>query len=139
MDQETLNYIWHDPIKKANLVLFFSDMILMSLVAFLINLMFMGFTGTEDKDEMTSELRKRGGLLAWSYGVLHGSTQDGPVNQIIASLFNTFDPPAYTALQTLYKTTKGMVLGNISGLEWLERNFGATRELFTYIDYARSL
>lgn len=105
----------------------------------LIALIFRGITDTEDDEKMLAELRKQGGWNMWLYGVLDGSTQDGPVNQIMASLFSSFDPPSYTALKTLYNSTCNAISGDINGVQWLERNFGATREVFAAIDYARSV
>lgn len=138
MNQETLVRLWRDPVKKKNLVFFLTDMIIMWLMGTLIALIFRGITDTEDDEKMLAELRKQGGWNMWLYGVLDGSTQDGPVNQIMASLFSSFDPPSYTALKTLYNSTCNAISGDINGVQWLERNFGATREVFAAIDYARS-
>lgn len=114
------------------------DMFIMLLLNMLFATIFMNKTETKNKKELERFLRDNGGLDAWTYAVLTGSTQDGPVYQVLGSMFSTFDPPAYVALQRMVSSTGSFIHGNISGYEWLSKNFGATREAFAAIDAVRS-
>lgn len=138
MDQKELNAIWKDPLRKANLWFFFHDMFIMLVMNWLFAQAFINITNTKDKKEMENKLRQEGGTNAFIYAALSGSTQDGPVYQVVGSMFKTADPPVYLAVQRIASSTGSFVNGNISGYEWASRNFGATREAFAAIDAVRS-
>ena len=138
LDQKELNAIWKDPLRKANLWFFFHDMFIMLVMNWLFAQAFMNLTNTKDKKELENKLRQEGGANALFYAALSGSTQDGPVYQVVGSMFKTADPPVYLAVQRIASSTGSFVNGNISGYEWASRNFGATREAFAAIDAVRS-
>lgn len=138
LDQKELNAIWKDPLRKANLWFFFHDMFIMLVMNWLFIQAFINITNTKDKKELENKLRQEGGTNALFYAALTGSTQDGPVYQVVGSMFKTADPPVYLAVQRIASSTGSFVNGNISGYEWASRNFGATREAFAAIDAVRS-
>ena len=64
----------------------------------------------------------------WSYGVLVGFAEDGPINKILASTVSDLNPPAFTTLQTWVRTANSVLAGNKTVGEGIIQTFGATRE-----------
>lgn len=68
-------------------------------------------------------------ITQWSYGVLVGFAEDGPINMIFGSVVKDMNPPSLMAIQRWAQTANSVLAGNKTIGEGLITSFGATKEL----------
>lgn len=68
-------------------------------------------------------------ITQWSYGVLVGFAEDGPINMIFGSVVADMNPPSLIAIQRWAQTANSVLAGNKTIGEGLITSFGATKEL----------
>ena len=68
-------------------------------------------------------------ITQWSYGVLVGFAEDGPINMIFGSVVKDMNPPSLIAIQRWAQTANSVLAGNKTIGEGLIASFGATKEL----------
>lgn len=68
-------------------------------------------------------------ITQWSYGVLVGFAEDGPINMIFGSVVGDMNPPSLIAIQRWAQTANSVLAGNKTIGEGLITSFGATKEL----------
>lgn len=68
-------------------------------------------------------------ITQWSYGVLVGFAEDGPINMIFGSVVANMNPPSLIAIQRWAQTANSVLAGNKTIGEGLITSFGATKEL----------
>ncbi len=109
-----------DPVARGNFICGTIDMWGMMLFAGLINLIF----GEDVKNNKSSQPW----FTQWSYGVLMGMAEDGPIHQVLGSMVGDWNPPSLLTLQRLAQTTQSVLTGTKTLPEGLVQSFGATRE-----------
>lgn len=119
-DMDTLNAMWKDDFKRGQFILLMHDMPLLMLMGWLVQLMFGG-----------DEVKDKSWLANWSYQILWGATQDGPVNLVLTSMLSDVNPPMWGQLAKMYKTTSEVFLGKRDVLDGLTASFGTLREVNT--------
>lgn len=140
MDINELKLIWQDPLKKANTLLSLNDLLLCSLMTFLVNFLFSKMIGQDEwwnKAKTRQEIRNENWLAQWSYKVSIGAFEDGPVWNVVASMFSDVNPPLLTSMTKLVDTTSGLLVGDKTLAEAATQNIGAIREFQGLISKAK--
>lgn len=114
-DQETLDRIWKDPINRGRIWLFMLDNIGLAMMALLIKLIY----GEDGNDTW---------LKKWSYTVLMGATEDGPIWKIAKNLYST-EAPALGIIKKMARNTGELFYGGSRAFDAAVRMAGATSEL----------
>ncbi len=119
--QEDFNLLWKDENRRAQLINGLSDTLGLLVFAAIIKLIYGADTvnNKQDQDWWTQ----------WSYGVLIGFAEDGPVNHVVSSALGDGTPPAISSIQQWMTTCNSVLSGNRSVANGLVSAFGATREL----------
>lgn len=121
-NQEEFNKMWNEnPVYRANVKIFMLDTLGMLLLAALINWMY-GEAMEGDYDEIDW-------FTKWSYNVMIGVTQDGPVWSVLSSVVGDGTPPLVSSLQNWSNSAMSIITGKKNFLYGLASTFGATREL----------
>lgn len=118
---EFLNMWRNDPVKRGNFICSVIDMWGMMLFAGLINLIF--------GDDVKNNRSAQNWITQWTYGVLMGMAEDGPIHQVLGSMVGDWNPPSLLTLQRMAQTTQSVLTGTKSLPEGFVQTFGATREL----------
>lgn len=107
-------------VYKANVYMALIDNLGMLIIAALLKLLYGEDTikGMKTEDWWTR----------WSYTVLMGVAQDGPINQVIGSLIGNGAPPSIAALQSFYQNAYEVITGEKPIVYGLLNTFGATRQ-----------
>lgn len=113
------NYSSSD-VYKANLYMALIDNIGMLIIAALLRLLY--------GEDTVKEMKTEDWWTRWSYTVLMGVAQDGPINQVIGSLIGNGTPPSIAALQTFFNNSYEVITGEKPVLYGLTNTFGATRQ-----------
>lgn len=124
MDGEELKRLWKNQVSRAGLIQGIMDAWGMLLFAGLVKMLY-----GEDVVEHKSE---QPWITQWTYGVLMGFAEDGPVWSAVGSLVQDFNPPALLSLQRMARITKSVIAGNKTLPQGVLESMGATRE-FSYI------
>lgn len=132
-DKEKLDELWHDPNKKAKLILGLHDMVFMSFIALLIKLLFAQMIGEDDVSKVARSIKDEGWLTQTSYNVLYGSVQDFPVWKTISSMALDLNPPMWGSIEKLVKSTTQVITGDKSLAYAVTQNVGALREFQGYV------
>ena len=131
LDGKKLKEILNNPLKKSNLILALNDMILASLMMFIINALFGIGIGEEEwyrKAKTRQAMRDEGWGSQWFYKVAMGAFSDGPVTNIIYEMFSDVNPPLVSSITKLGKSTTEVIFGNKSIARAVTENVGAVRE-----------
>lgn len=132
-DKEKLDQLWKDPKKRADLILGFHDIAFMSLIAFLIKLLFVNIIGEDDLSKVAKSIRDEGWLTQTSYNILYGSVQDFPVWKPISQMTLDLNPPMWGAAERLVKSSVNVITGDASLAYAITQNVGAVREFQGYV------
>lgn len=109
-------------VYKNNLKRALIDNLGMMIIAALIRLWF----GEEKIDSITEQ----SWWVRWSYAVLMGVAQDGPINQVVGSLLGNGMVPSIAILQNFFNNSWEVITGEKPVLYGVLNTFGATR-MFT--------
>ena len=120
-NQEDLNKMWQDPVARGRLTLFMMDNFGMMLVALLIKMLY--------GEDVVDDMKNMDWFTRWSYGILMGATQDGPILQVLDGLVGDITPPMVSALQRAVTDWGSVLAGNKNTFYAILNSFGATREL----------
>lgn len=120
LDMESLRKLWAKPVTRAGLIQGIMDAWGMLLFAGLVKLLF--------GEDVVKHKSEQNWITQWTYGVLMGFAEDGPVWSAVGSLVQDFNPPALISLQKLARTTKSVILGNKTVPQGVLESMGATRE-----------
>lgn len=121
---EDLQRLWNDPQTVANIALGLHDMWLMVLIAGLVRLLY--------GDEIIETMNEQDWWTRWSYAVLMGVAQDGPVWSVANSLWGDGKIPMWSALSKYATTAMSVINGNTYIWQGLTNTVGATREFSNY-------
>lgn len=119
-NDQTFLEMWNDPVKRGNFICGFIDMFGMMLFAGLVNLIF--------GDDVKNNKRAQAWITQWTYGVLMGFAEDGPIHQVLGGMVGDWNPPSLVTIQQLAKTTQSVMAGNKTLPQGFVESFGATRE-----------
>ena len=131
LDGKKLKEILNNPLKKSNLILALNDMILASLMMFIINALFGIGIGEEEwyrTAKIRQAIRDEGWGSQWFYKVAMGAFSDGPVTNIIYEMFSDVNPPLVSSITKLGKSVTEVIFGNKSVARAVTENVGAVRE-----------
>ena len=131
-DWTELDKMWKDPKRRADLILGLNDLVLMSLIALLIKLLFGNLIGEDDPAKISQSIRKEGWLTQTSYNILYGSVQDFPVWNVINSMARDLNPPLWGSVERLVSSTSQVITGDASLAYAVTQNVGALREFQGY-------
>ena len=118
MDTDELAKLWKDDMKRANLWLALSDIGLMMILAWIIKAIFEWET-----------LKDASPTKQFAAQVLYGATQDGPINNIVASMFGDLNPPTVTFVKGFVQNGWEMVKGEQNPVYFVTSQVGTLREL----------
>lgn len=116
MDTQELKRLWKNDTKRANFYLFINDMILMSIIMWLIYSLLLS-----DKEDLSP-------IESTTANALYTSFSDGPITELIASMGGDLNPPMWSNIKKLYSNTINMVSGDKSIGRWFTDSFGALRD-----------
>ena len=119
-DLTTFKRDWEDPIRRGNLIVGLLDSFGMMLLMGIITALY----GEETVNNMASE----DWVTQWSYGVLMGFAEDGPIHKVVASTVGDLNPPSMVAIQKWAQTVNSVLAGNKNVAQGLVESFGVTRE-----------
>lgn len=118
---EVLREKWSSSdVYKANLYMALIDNLGMLIIAALLRLLY--------GEETVKDIRNEDWWTRWSYTVLMGVAQDGPINQVVGSLLGNGMPPSIATLQTFFNNSYEIITGEKPVLYGLLNTFGATRQ-----------
>lgn len=117
MDINELKNLWKNDTKRANFVLFCTDMIWMTIMMWIIAALFFG-----DKEEQNP-------LAHGLTSAMYNSFADGPILNIIASLGEDLNPPSYSVIKNLWRQTGAVLSGNKNLFDATVNSFGALNDL----------
>lgn len=121
MDTEEFLNMWNDPMMRGNFICGFVDMFGMMLFAMLVNMLF--------GDDVINNKGSQNWITQWTYGVLTGFAEDGPVHQVLGSMIGDWNPPSLLTIQRIARTTQSVLAGNKTVPQGFIESFGATKEL----------
>lgn len=107
-------------VYKANLYLSLIDNFGMLIIAMLLKLMY--------GEETVDDLYNQDWWTRWSYTVLMGVAQDGPIDQVVGGLVGNGTPPSLAILKSFYKNAYRVITGEDSAMYGFMNSFGATRQ-----------
>ena len=125
-DAAEFNRLMKDPVFAYNMRMALWDTIIMSIIAALISKLFEEGIGDNmsDADWFTQ----------WSYNVLMGVAQDGPIWQVAKGMYSEGTLPMLTSLKRYMDTAFGVMSGSTKFLPAVLNTFGATKELSNYFN-----
>ena len=117
-DQEQMKEAWKHPTKRANMIMTLWDFGFMSLMMWLIRLLFY----SDDSPEL-------GALGSLGVGALYTSFSDGPIWSITTSMFGDLNPPMYSTLKSIWSNTCATLSGKKGAFESAVNTFGVLKPL----------
>ena len=121
LDMKGFNELWNNnPLYRANLLISLLDLFELLIVGLITSLIY-------NKDKVP--IYKQSAFNRWTYGVLMGAAQDGPLFQTIYGITGNGLPPVLGMLQNYVKTANSVIAGNTNILYALTNTFGMTREI----------
>lgn len=118
-----------NPVNKGLLYLFLLDNLVAALLLTLINFLY----DTDSKLPKFQYMKEGSWVERWTYKVLAGTLQDGPILNIMGQL-NTFDPPVLTQVINWYGGVCSVLTGRDNFMHVAMENIGMTREFSSYFD-----
>ena len=112
---------WNNPILRGQL--------LNGLMDTLGLLLFLAALKAIFGEDVVNNKSEQDWITQWSYGVLVGFAEDGPINMIFGSVVGDMNPPSLIAIQRWAQTANSVLAGNKTIGEGLITSFGATKEL----------
>ena len=79
-------------------------------------------------EETVNNMASEDWVTQWSYGVLMGFAEDGPIHKVVASTVGDLNPPSMVAIQKWAQTVNSVLAGNKNVAQGLVESFGVTRE-----------
>ena len=116
-----------DPVINYNIKMALWDTVIMSMIAALIAKIF--------GEETISNMSEEDWFTQWSYNVLVGVAQDGPVWEVAKSMYSQGTLPLLTSLKRYMDTSFAVLTGSTDFLPAVLSTFGATKELSHYFDH----
>lgn len=113
---------WANPLHRQLLTLFLIDNFVTALLLMLLNWV----VGNKVKPKY-QPIKSGPWWDRWSYGVLAGSFQDGPIWNLIGQM-NSLDPPVINQLSNWYSDVAAVMTGKDNIAHAIVENFGMTRE-----------
>ena len=117
---EFLNMWKNDPVARGNFICGFIDMFGMMLFAGLVKLIF--------GEDTVNNKSAQPWFTQWTYGVLIGFAEDGPIHQVLGSMVGDWNPPSLLTVKRLAQTTQSVLQGNKTVPQGFIESFGATKE-----------
>lgn len=111
---------WKNQVYRANLYISLIDNLGMLIIAMLLKLMY--------GEDTVKDIKNEDWWTRWTYTVLMGVAQDGPIDQVINGLIGNGTPPSIATLQTFYRNAHNVITGNDSAIYGFMNSFGATRQ-----------
>lgn len=119
----------NDGVYRANLYISLIDNLGMLFVAMLLRLMY--------GEDTIKDIKSEDWWTRWSYTVLMGVAQDGPIDQVINGLIGNGTPPSIAVLQTFYRNAYNVITGEDAAIVGFMKSFGATRQFSGIFNNAR--
>ena len=121
MDSKEFNDFWNDhPLYRSQLYMTMLDLFELMLISLLLRLFW---------DTKEEPIYKQDFLARWTYGVLSGAAEDGPLFQTFQAIVGDGTPPVLGMLQNYVRTANSVIAGNNNILYGLTNTLGTTREL----------
>lgn len=117
---------WENPIKRGRLIVGLLDSFGMMLL--------MGIITALYGEDTVNDMANQDWVTQWTYGVLMGFAEDGPIHKVIASTAGDLNPPSMVAIQKWAQTANNVLAGNKSVARGLVESFGITREFKGYFE-----
>lgn len=108
-----------DKVYRTNLYIALIDNLGMLIFAALLRLLY---------GEAAENIYDEGWWTRWSYTVLMGVAQDGPISQVISGLYSG-TPPSISIIGSFLENAQNVINGTDSAIYGLLNSFGATRTL----------
>lgn len=122
LDTKGFMELWNtNPLYRSNLILSLLDLFEFLIIGLICNLLYKG--------EGKEPIYKQSFINRWTYGVVMGAAEDGPLWQTFKGIFGDGTPPVLGMLQNYVKTTNSVISGNTNALYAITNTFGMTREL----------
>lgn len=115
---------WEDPMLRGQFISGLLDSFGMMVLIGIINAIF--------GEDVTNNMANQDWITQWSYGVLMGFAEDGPIHKVIGGMVGDLNPPSLIAIQKWAQTANSVLAGNKSVGQGLVESFGVTRELRGY-------
>lgn len=125
--EEFRNY-WANPMHRQLLTLFLIDNFLTAFLMLLMNLFFKNKPNPKFQPIKDDVWWRR-----WSYGVVAGSLQDGPIWNLIGQV-DSLDPPVISQLSKWHRDITSVISGRDNIAHAIVDNIGLTREFSSYFD-----
>ena len=120
-----LTRIWNDPHERGLLLLGLSDLFIMGLMALIIKALYGAAVGSEEWNDINSDVRNSNYFTSLSYNVLRGITNDNNIFSVVHSMASDVNPPFLTNLLQFSNSCWNVIIGDQSLAYALTRNVGA--------------
>lgn len=107
-------------VYKANLYISLIDNLGMLIIAMLLKLLY--------GEEAVNDIYNQDWWTRWTYTVLMGVAQDGPIDQVVGGIVGDGTPPAFAVIKSFYKNAYNVITGEDSAMYGFMNSFGATRQ-----------
>ena len=121
LDRDRFMENWkNNKVYRAQLYLSLIDNLGMLFIAMLLKLLY--------GEETTKDLYNQDWWTRWTYTVLMGVAQDGPIDQVVGGLVGDGTPPAFSILKSFYTNAYRVITGEDTAMFGFMNSFGATRQ-----------
>ena len=107
-------------VYKANLYISLIDNLGMLIIAMLLKLLY--------GEETVNDLYNQDWWTRWTYTVLMGVAQDGPIDQVVGGIVGDGTPPSFAIIKSFYRNAFNIITGEDSAMYGFMNTFGATRQ-----------
>lgn len=123
-DKEFLDRISKSPVMRYNIFMTLYDSFFMTLLSGLIAMLY--------GKEKTSHMKDQDWWTRWSYAVLSGMANDGPIMATISSVVGDASMPMVTTIQGYLRNAYSVITGRKNAAYAFLNSFGATRTLTSF-------
>lgn len=116
LDYKGLKELWKNDTKRANFYLFLHDMVWMSI---LMAIMRAIMSNTEEMGPAEHMIET----------AMYTSFSDGPIHEVMQSMFGDLNPPAVGVIKNIFNNTSAVITGDKNLFEGLTGTFGMLNDL----------
>lgn len=125
---EEFRSYWANPMHRQLLTLFLIDNFVTAFLMLIMNALFKNKVNPKFQPIKNDVWWRR-----WSYGVVAGSLQDGPIWNLLGQM-NSLNPPAISQISSWYRDVTSVITGKDNLAHAIIDNIGFTREFSSYFD-----
>lgn len=116
LDYKGLKELWKNDTKRANFYLFLHDMVWMSILMAIMRAIMSNTEEMGPAEHMVTT-------------AMYTSFSDGPIHEVVKSMFGDLNPPAVGVIKNIFNNTSAVITGDKNLFEGLTGTFGMLNDL----------